>query len=468
MANDTIKRNALAGAISILVACTALGPVQAEANSALRNEMHKMFTTMSNTTSPGAFETARRGVISGGSFMTRNKIMNTNIVNFQPPSFNGGCGGIDMFGGSFSFINKEQFVQLARTIASNAASYAFYVALDSMAPTVRTVIDGIQKKIQEFNQYFGNSCQLAKGIATDPLGAFETARQVTGGLGKSIKDGADDIFGTLTGSNGSTPTENPSDDIKDTVQGNIVWQALQKKGVSDWFTYGGKTLNEAILSATGSVIVGKEEPADDGKGKAPKITPLPGGLVTLEDLIDGKDVEFYSCSGDCLDPGIQSGNLPGFKEMILETLLGSGSSTSGGIVGKLYSGTGLSSGEKNFIANLPQSMGPMIVRLTRVNEQVARTFVNTVSEPLAREMSYTVLSAFNRAARVALAAYQDNAYTGKAEEALGEARDKLDDQYQALISKGQKLSETMRFYNDILEAADKGDLSPSYTVPETN
>ncbi len=51
-----------------------------------------------------------------------------------PPSFSAGCGGIDLFGGSFSFINMNQFVDLMRAVASNAAGYAFQLAINAMCP----------------------------------------------------------------------------------------------------------------------------------------------------------------------------------------------------------------------------------------------------------------------------------------------------------------------------------------------
>ncbi|MDN4704685.1 conjugal transfer protein TraH [Vibrio parahaemolyticus] len=43
-----------------------------------------------------------------------------NLVSFTPPSWKAGCGGVDMFGGSFSFINAEQLVTMMRAVAANA------------------------------------------------------------------------------------------------------------------------------------------------------------------------------------------------------------------------------------------------------------------------------------------------------------------------------------------------------------
>jgi len=88
-------------------------------------------------------------------------------VSFVPPSFSAGCGGIDLFGGSFSFINMNQFVDLMRAVASNAAGYAFQLAINAMCPDCGNVMSDLQKEVQQLNQMFSNSCQLAQGLVND-------------------------------------------------------------------------------------------------------------------------------------------------------------------------------------------------------------------------------------------------------------------------------------------------------------
>src|SRR5690606_18217579 len=133
------------------------------------------------------------------------------------------------------------------------------LAIENMAPAVRAVMERIQEKIQEFNQYFGNSCQLAQGLVDNTRSAWNKKREVSGGLAKSIKDGAGDIFETMTGSSGKSPTEGLSEKEKEKIQGNVVWNALKNHKVHAWFAYGGDSLNMAIMSATGTYIVGEEE-----------------------------------------------------------------------------------------------------------------------------------------------------------------------------------------------------------------
>jgi len=69
------------------------------AHAGLEDEMSGMFVDMLNATPGGYYDTQRRGVITGGNLATRNKVLHPNLVSFVPPSFKGGCGRIDLFGG---------------------------------------------------------------------------------------------------------------------------------------------------------------------------------------------------------------------------------------------------------------------------------------------------------------------------------------------------------------------------------
>ena len=130
-----IKHTALAACISAalfsLPSSSLAGGLQTQLD-------HVFDGMMSNTTLPGVWESQRRGVIAGGRFTAKTKIMNESLVQFTPPSWKGGCGGVDLFGGSFSFINSDQIVELLRTIAANAKGYAFQLALETVFPSGAT------------------------------------------------------------------------------------------------------------------------------------------------------------------------------------------------------------------------------------------------------------------------------------------------------------------------------------------
>ena len=157
------------------------------------NQMTNLFDTMLNHTAPTAHLGQRRGVVTGGSINARNRIMNESLWHFVPPSFDAGCGGIDLFAGSFSFISAEQFQQLLRAIAANAAGYAFEVALGAMCKECLETMETLQKKIQALNQGFANSCQLAKGLVNDVADAFDVKHKDNTsllGMVKGLGDGS--------------------------------------------------------------------------------------------------------------------------------------------------------------------------------------------------------------------------------------------------------------------------------------
>lgn len=140
----------------------------AQANG-LSKEMDGLFGEMTHYTKPNLLASQNRGVFTGGRFTAKNRIAQENLMSLTPPSWKAGCGGIDMFNGSFSFIKYEQIVQLFRSIGANAKGYTFQLALDNVFPDGVKWMESLQRKIQLMNQHLGNSCQLAQGVVNDLL-----------------------------------------------------------------------------------------------------------------------------------------------------------------------------------------------------------------------------------------------------------------------------------------------------------
>ncbi|MCB8829612.1 conjugal transfer protein TraH, partial [Escherichia coli] len=87
-------------AIGGLVATPAMADVQGEMNSYFNKS-----GAAANVTGPTAFQGQSAGYYSGGSLWSRFPQKSINPVSVALPSARGGCGGIDLFAGSFSFIN---------------------------------------------------------------------------------------------------------------------------------------------------------------------------------------------------------------------------------------------------------------------------------------------------------------------------------------------------------------------------
>lgn len=400
-----------------IVAAVAIGacltvtatPVQLQA-AGLQSQMDSLFGAMSNTTAPGVWETQRRGVFAGGQFTAKNRIMNENLISFVPPSFEAGCGGIDLFGGSFSFINADQFVQLMRGIAANAAGYAFQLALGSMCQDCAGIIEQIQKKIQELNQFFGNSCQLAQGLVNDTLGAA-LKKQENEASKISFKKGIGDIFESWTASGGKGPpqqaAENAPDDFAQKVKGNIVWRALKKHAVSAWFTGGDEDMLEAMMNIAGTVIVGDLEDAGDGK-KAPRYTPVTGSKISFKDIMEGTNgvpIKIMRCdtkaADGCLNLSSQPVVLKGFRKMISEKML-EGSGGTPGLVYRIASNQGsLTEADKAFLSPQRYHLASMIFRLAKQGQAGAVALAEQAIPHLAYEMAALMIEDMIKAVEAA-------------------------------------------------------------------
>ena len=99
-----------------------------------------------NVNGPTAFEGQSAGYYSLGNVWTRFPQKTTPIANLQLPSAKAGCGGIDIFAGSFSFINAGEIVALLKAIANNAVGFAFSLAIDTVCPECSKIMPNLRKK----------------------------------------------------------------------------------------------------------------------------------------------------------------------------------------------------------------------------------------------------------------------------------------------------------------------------------
>jgi conjugative transfer pilus assembly protein TraH len=114
-----------------------------------------------NVTGEGGYQDQTGGFYTGGSVFARSKVNQAELFSMQLPHYRAGCGGIDLFLGGFSYINAQEFTQLLRNIGSNATGYAFNLALATVTPQIKSVIDDLSAKIQQMTNHSINSCETA-------------------------------------------------------------------------------------------------------------------------------------------------------------------------------------------------------------------------------------------------------------------------------------------------------------------
>jgi len=432
--------------------------VNAQAQTGIQRQLNKKFNAMGNFSAPGAYDAQTRGVLSGGQATVKNRIYSENMVSFAPPSWKAGCGGIDLFAGSFSFVSGEQLVQLMRSVASNAASYAFQLALDNVCPDCSKWISEFQNAIQQMNDLMSNSCQLAQGIVNDTYKAFSDSAKNDARLSESATGrvkGVFDSFASLKGKDATKDATSPGNEhtrAYKQIVGNIVWKELEKRNVGKWFNAGGDTrLLETMMSITGSLIV---HPAEkDSDGGTNKTTPLSGNKVSLHELLQGGTLKIYRCIGDeqCLKVTDRDEPIDGLRKKIEDVLLGGGSSGVG-IITKLESHrtASLSPSEKNFVASLPSSVWTFIRNLAVHEPGIVRTFVKQNVNAIALEMVYSVASDIMRATRLAVSG-SESVYLKQVHEIFKQSQDGIDSEYRSLIDTHGSISQLTSRYNDIVK-----------------
>lgn len=134
------------------------------------------------STSPGYFEGQARGYATAGSFSARWPSRTDYPISVQAPRLSAGCGGIDFFGGSVSFLNADQIVQKLQRILQNSAGVAFDMALDTLCPKCSAIMKSMEDLSDKLNSMAMNDCQAAKGLVTG-------LRPVAEGVAESFKEG---------------------------------------------------------------------------------------------------------------------------------------------------------------------------------------------------------------------------------------------------------------------------------------
>lgn len=270
------------------------------ASADVNNDMNSFFNHLgfdSNTSQPQVWQGQAAGYASGGSLYARTQVKTIQLVSMTLPDLNAGCGGIDAYLGSFSYINSEQLQRFAKQIMSNSAGYFFDLALQTTVPEIKTAKDFLQKMASDINSTNLSSCQAAQGIVGGLFPRTQVSQQKVcqdiSGESNLFADWAASRQGCTVGGSLDSVRDRAGDQDKEriTKNMNVIWNALGKNRMFD----GNKELKEFIMTLVGTMVF-------DENGN---ITPLPA-RTTDRDLIrammEGGTAQVYHCndSDKCL------------------------------------------------------------------------------------------------------------------------------------------------------------------------
>ena len=222
---------------------------------------------MSNVTPPQGFNGSMgRGGFTGGMATFRTGVKPINLAYLDPPRITSGCGGIDAYGGSFSFISLQQIVALFRNIVANAGGALFHLSVQSICPICADTMTKFQKDIQDMDAQLGNTCALAHMVInTFSSDGSANQGQTLAALGSSLLGDATDMFSGLTG-NGSTSQviSNQTASLPyNPNMGNLTWKALSAANnapsalgdITGSLTSDPRESMEIVMSFLGTVVV---------------------------------------------------------------------------------------------------------------------------------------------------------------------------------------------------------------------
>ena len=271
----------------------------------MEQDMNDFFDSVNfaNVTSPGVYEGQSAQYYTGGSLFWRVPQRNYDLLNIQWPRARAGCGGIDLFAGGFSFINRAELVSMLRNIGSAAVSYAFMLALRTLTPQIASTMEQLQEWAQRFNMGNINSCEAARSLigAGMEQAGVQNAACVIERVESQGESWAEARMACGTGGRRSESLNRLASDpdLEHLAQeGNIAWRALMRNS----FFRGDLELAEAVMNLSGTVIIQRDNRNSDDSALQYRLVPSlfqdQRGELLIRLLLEGSAVEqisVYSC-----------------------------------------------------------------------------------------------------------------------------------------------------------------------------
>jgi len=219
----------------------------------------KIFDSMhiaANMTPGGVYYDQSGGLFTGGSLTMRHEARTTQLAHLDMPSLDMGCSGIDLFTGGMSFINAGELVNTLKTVAANSASYAFGLALQTVTPQIKAVLDIVHQQMMRINALTIQSCEKAAALVGGLWPKSDASKALycsTKGLGVGRFDDWAHARQGCTQEGEQKQVEAQYDKrfahMLNTAF-NLVWDALKSSGLF----LNERSWQEVFLSMTGTVI----------------------------------------------------------------------------------------------------------------------------------------------------------------------------------------------------------------------
>lgn len=331
--------------------------------------MKELFDSYQNDLGPYQVDVASGNSWGLGQFSARWNQPTIDVISIESPSASVGCGGIDMYGGSFGLISGDELVQVGRAVAQGAAAYFFKLAINNICSTCAAEMENLQNKLQRLNELARNACAETQNFLanTEIVGGDKLVMQdslisadMAAKVG-SVTSWASSIIG-----DDNTNEKKGVASRKNALEVNAVYQSvslLENGGnvpLLEMLDFKGDTENKKIASMLITLLGTKVLKFADGETDTDAEPSMNlTSAVNYVDLIVGNvsvNIDIKSCGVETIPDGGEFRCLNIVSETVsykpLESVINDkliGSTVSPGIFRKYLSQIPLNTEEKKFV-----------------------------------------------------------------------------------------------------------------------
>jgi conjugative transfer pilus assembly protein TraH len=287
--------------------CLALAPMSRCWAGDLQAEVDSMFNnlgTIGNYTAPGAFRGQTYNTYTGGSIFLRSPNKVYQLATIQFPYVKAGCGGIDVFGGSFSHLAATEFKDMLKSITAALPGVAFQLALSAVTPLLGQKAEWAKSLETFITNARINSCETASALvrgAANQLGfdSFSSCIRIAIELGQAPdEDGARRLCRSSQDATLAAGAASGNADARAMVPftGNLTWQALKLVNSID------DNERQLIMSMVGTTVYYPTSQNRDPDVIGPTLTSITQLLYGNADAGNGNvTITLLNCSDftDC-------------------------------------------------------------------------------------------------------------------------------------------------------------------------
>jgi|GEM_PF-892793 len=394
--HSSIQRFPRLAKLSLAIGIAALfSSGQANATNTMDVQAQNLFNSLGdvgNVTAPQAFKGQTMNTYTGGSLYYRVPQRNYQLAALQLPYIRGGCGGIDLFSGAFSFISSTQLKDMMMNITSAIPGVLFDLALKSVEPLLGDSVQQFQGIANFINNRNINSCQAAKSLISSAgmelgMSTASTCKTIATDLGIA-SDETDAELRCQTNTGVSNMLSNPGAASLKPFSGNLVWAALKRLDHLD------DDERVLVMSITGTTIY------PDALDNATEPQSYPATINDANQLLIGDAsagannmiaMNILNCNGDLTNCIIQPGNST--TTSTVQSLTDRVGVLMRSISDKIASRTALGTAEANFVNNVPLPVYNMLASSNTINNSaISDSVINAFQEYVAIEYARVLLA----------------------------------------------------------------------------